>query len=201
MNIEESNILAAYEAANDETKNVLRALFPEQLARPAVDNRPVTECIKTFEDAIAALGEDHLFVRMFRDIYEKSEIAGANVNDDVVTYLKLRVIAAALNEGWEPQFTEDEFRYYPYFFLYTQEELDEKSDEWKQAHKVLPLDGVLFGGCAYGGAAAGFAAAYSLSAPSSTSAIFGSRLCFKSRELAVYAGNQFADLYLHFLIK
>lgn len=201
MNIEESNILAAYEAANDETKNVLRALFPEQLARPAVDNRPVTERIKTFEDAIAALGEDHLFVRMFRDIYEKSEIAGANVNDDVVTYLKLRVIAAALNEGWEPQFTEDEFRYYPYFFLYTQEELYEKSDEWKQAHKVLPLDGVLFGGYAHDGAYAGFAFAGSIYAPSNPDANFGSRLCFKSRELAVYAGNQFADLYLHFLIK
>lgn len=28
----------------------------------------------------------------------------------------------------------------------------------------------------------------------------GSRLCFKSRELAVYAGNQFTDLYKQFML-
>ena len=40
------------------------------------------------------------------------------------------------------------------------------------------LRGVLFGGCAYYGSNAGFVYAYSYSAPSTTSASFGSRLCF-----------------------
>lgn len=193
------NIIKAYNIAKetgaDSTCKVLEALYPDVDFTPQ-DNRPVTERIKTFEDAVAALGEDHLYVQMFRDIYEKSEKAGANVNSDVVAYLKLRVITAALNEGWEPQFTEDECRYYPYFFLYTKEELEDKDDEWKQEHKVIPLDGVLFGGNASYGAIAGFAYANSFNAPSRTTANFGSRLCFKSCDLAVYAGTQFADIYL-----
>jgi hypothetical protein len=45
------------------------------------------------------------------------------------------------------------------------------------------------------GASAGFAFAGTGSAASSTDANIGSRLCFKSRELAEYAGKQFIDLY------
>lgn len=69
---------------------------------------------------------------MFRDIFNKSEKAGANVNSDVVAYLKLRIITAALNEGWEPQFTQDEDRWFPWHVLWTEEELSSKSDEWKR---------------------------------------------------------------------
>lgn len=201
METTSENIIKAYNIARetgaDSTCKVLEALYPDVDFNPK-DNRPVTERIKTFDDAYEALGEDHILVRMFHDIYDKSEVAGANANDDVVAYLKLRIITAALNEGWEPQFTEDEWRYYPWFYLYTQEELDEQSDEWKQAHNVIPLRGVLFGGLAHYGAGAGFASAASNHAPSYAAAAFGSRLCFKSRELAVYAGNQFADIYMRF---
>ena len=34
-----------------------------------------------------------------------------------------------------------------------------------------------------------------------TSALVGSRLCYKSRELAIYAAKQFADIYNDFLSK
>lgn len=194
MQTTSENIIKAYNIAKetgaDSTCKVLEALYPDVDFTPQ-DNRPVTERIKTFEDAVAALGEDHRFVQAYRAI-EGMTGFGA----DLYAYLKLRVITAALNEGWEPQFTEDEWRYYPYFFLYTKEELEDKDDEWKQEHKVIPLDGVLFGGRAAYGAYAGFAFAHSNSAPSYSNAIVGSRLCFKSRDLAVYAGNQFADIYL-----
>ena len=198
MELNEKNIKAAYDVADENTKSVLRALFPEQLAQP--DNRPVTERIKTFEDAIAALGEDHLYVQMFRDIFNKSEKAGANVNSDVVAYLKLRIVTAALNEGWEPQFTDDEWRYYPWFYLWSEEELADKDEEWKQARSLRSCENhrVLFGGNAYYGADAGFACAISNRAPSYTAALLGSRLCFKSEALAVYAGKQFIDLYMDF---
>lgn len=34
---------------------------------------------------------------------------------DFIAFLKLRIIAAALNEGWEPTFDKDEERWYPWF--------------------------------------------------------------------------------------
>lgn len=187
MEIKNENIMAAYKAADESGKQMLRAMFPEMEWN---DNRPVTERIKTFEDACAELGEDHLYVQMFRDIYDKSEKAGANVNCDVVAYLKLRVITAALNEGWEPQFTE---RYYPWFYLWTDEELAEKTEEWKRERCLTTKQ-------YHRGEWGGLASAYPDRAPSNSYVYFGSRLCFKSDTLAEYAGKQFIDLWLDFYL-
>ena len=60
--------------------------------------------------------------------------------------------------------------------------------------------GVLFGGHANYGAAAGFSCAYSLHTASLANATVGSRLCYKTRELATYAGRQFEGLYNDFLL-
>lgn len=194
METTKENIIKAYNVAKetgaDSTCKVLEALYPDINFTPK-DNRPVTERIKTLEDACNELGEDHLYVQMFRDIYNKSEKAGANVNNDVVAYLKLRIITAALNEGWEPQFTQDEERWYPWFFLYTDEELAEKSDEWKRDRHLTTMQ-------YHRGEWAGLAYAGSYAAPSDTGADVGSRLCFKSDTLAEYAGKTFIDLWMDF---
>lgn len=188
------NIIKAYyiarETGADSTCKVLEALYPD-VDFTQKDNRPVTERIKTFEDACEALGEDHLFVQMFHDIYYKSEKAGANVNSDVVAYLKLRIICAALNEGWEPQYTEDEWRYYPWHFLYTESEInDMDADERADRHMMSAGD--------FNTEYAGFAYASSSYAPSNTDAYIGSRLCLKSCDLAIYCGKQFIDLWANF---
>ena len=131
---------------------------------------------------------------MFKDIFEKSTVAGANINSYVVAFLKLRIICAALNEGWEPQFTEDEWRWYPWFYLYTDKELSEKSEEWKTAHalKMLrPHHPSGYDGLAY---------AYSNAAPSDAATSFGSRLCLKSEALATYCGTQFIDVWADFIL-
>lgn len=47
---------------------------------------------------------------------------------------------------------------------------------------------------------AGFGSAYSANAPSHTTAALGSRLCFKTKKLAVYAANQFQSLYEDYLL-
>ena len=198
MELNEKNIKAAYDVADENTKSVLRALFPEQLAQPEPDNRPVTERIKTFEDAIAALGYEHPFVVSYNIMTERFNPQTDDA--DIIAYLKLRIVTVALNEGWEPQFTDDEWRYYPWFYLWSEEELADKDVEWKQARSLRSCENhrVLFGGHATYGAHAGFACAYSAYAPSNTYAAFGSRLCFKSEALAVYAGKQFIDLYMDF---
>lgn len=52
----------------------------------------------------------------------------------------------------------------------------------------------------YDTASAGFSCAYTTYAASHSTALFGSRLCYKTRELAAYAGRQFAGLYNEFLL-
>lgn len=156
------------------------------------DPRPVTERVKTFEDAVAELGEAHPLCIHFREMYDNFLFEGGDAVADIVAYLKLRIIVAALNEGWTPQFTGDEYRCFPWFKLYGEQEWNGLSEDTKRQR------GVLFSGRAHHGATAGFFYARSYKAPSDTAAYFGSRLCFKNRELALYAGKQFASLWLDF---
>ena len=64
------------------------------------DNRPVTERIKTFEDACNELGEDHPMVSVYDALVSRANgeqsLAEWMVNDGVA-FLKLRIIAYALN--------------------------------------------------------------------------------------------------------
>ena len=149
------------------------------------DNRPVTERVKTFEDAVRELGDEHPFVKEWR--------LGDGLSADLEAYLKLRIIAAALNEGWEPKFTTDEYRYFPWFVLYTEEEYNELSDEDKT--RVVRRSGSF--SVTYGGVAFVFANYDS----SITVSLGGSRLAFKNSDLAKYAGKQFIEIYADFVFK
>lgn len=190
MEIKIENAKAALNTADESVKKVLLALLPELReteAQTAV-KRPITERVKTFEDACRELGIDAEI--------EKARLKEAGLTmPDEIAYQKLRIIAAALNEGWQPEFTEDELRWYPWFYLLTEEELSEKSDEWKARHTIISTED-------YSGGYAGFVFAGSNSAPSNANAYFGSRLCFKSEALATYCGTQFINLWADFnLIK
>lgn len=149
-----------------------------------VDNRPVTERIKTFEDAVKATGMTLPF-----DDNQLSYLP-----KDVVAYMKLRIIAAALNELHEatldefPKFTTDEYRWYPWFYLYTQEEIDNMDEEKKKSLW-------LFGGGSYRGSLCGLACALSNLAWSDSSSYFSARLAVKSEALAKYFGQQFIDIW------
>ena len=156
-----------------------------------VDNRPVTERIKTFEDACNELGEENVLVQAYRTA-EFNTSGNQNDVSDVVAYLKLRVIAEALNEGWKPQFTHDETRYYPWFYFCTQEEIDKMDEEKKK--KLW-----LFGGNSHDGATCGLAFAASNRAWSSSFASFSARLAVKSEELARYFGQQFIDIWADYI--
>lgn len=153
------------------------------------DNRPITERVKTFEDACQILGIDA------GAIQEQWENAGLTMIDEIA-YQKLRIITAALNEGWEPDFTNpDEYRYYPYLCLWTKEELEQKTDEWKDERNLQLWLG---GGASNFGAACGLASAYSLSAWSYAAAYLSARLAHKTEELAIYSGKQFTELWANY---
>lgn len=155
------------------------------------DERPITERVKTFEDACKELGEDHKLVQQYRAAEGTSLMDSINV----AAYLKLRIITAALNEGWEPQFTEDEDRWYPYLVLWFKGELDDKSDEWKDERNLqVP---VVVGG-AYGGSDVGVSALSSDFVVSYSHSDFGSALVFRKSEIARFAGQQFTELWANY---
>ena len=159
------------------------------------DNRPVTERIKTFEDACNELGEDNLMVRVYQTLIArdgKTEQSLAEwMGKDVVAFLKLRIITEALNEGWHPKFTEVECRYYPWFYIYAKEKYNNFSEE--ENHRRVGR--VIYRGrnyaCAYGGVSYAIAS----HGASSAYAVVGSHLAFSNRDLAEYAGKQFIDIW------
>ena len=196
MEIDVKNIKAAYRTATESERTLLYTLFPDLHlgeTNEEKDNRPVTERIKTFVDACRELGNDHPMVLAYQNtnLHDPEVIED---NRDILAYMKLRIITAALNEGWQPQFTQDEWRWYPWFCLWIDEELSEKSDEWKQKHHLIDF------GEYFQGEWAGFAYANSSYAPSNARAIIGSRLCYQSEALADYSGRQFADLWADFYL-
>ena len=182
IKLEKKEVIRAYKNANEEGKELLKSVFGADIFNVKIQDR-----IKTFQDACDELGEGHPFVRAYRN----GETNGLNNQPDIEAYLKLRIITAALNECWEPKFTEDEWRYFPYFVLYTQEEINKMSEETKA--RVVYCSG------SYAGVYGGVISAYAANVSSYMFAYFGSRLAFRSRKLAEYAGRQFLDIYADFI--
>lgn len=91
----------------------------------------------------------------------------------IVAHYQLVIIAQALNEGWKPNWHDwDEYKFYPWFRM---------GDE---------------------GASSGVGFSCNDYAIGYTFSYVGSRLCFKTEELARYAGEQFEQLYRdYFLIE
>ena len=119
IQLKKGNVLNAYKNANYEEKNLLEQLFGKEIFKPT----DVRERIKTFEEAL-----DELELRSADgDKYAESLYDDwHNViteNNDLTAFLKLRIITEALNEGWRPQFTKNERRWFPYFYLCTKEEI------------------------------------------------------------------------------
>lgn len=152
-----------------------------------VDDKPkdIMERIKTFKDALNELGRNHPLVCQYNNIDD--------VDSDLSAYLQLCIIVAALNEGWTPKFTEDECRYYPYFYLYTKDEV-ERMDEDEKKNLVA------FGGGANYGSYCGLGSVLSYNAFTYSNAACGSRLALKTRELAEYCGKQFKELWFDFYV-
>jgi hypothetical protein len=159
------------------------------------DERPVTERIKTFEDACVALNKraeagDETAGDLLAD-YESNR--DNILCKEMLACMKLFIIVAALNEGWEPKFEKDEYRYYPWFRLYTKDEYEELSEEEKgravnrSGNNTNANYGVVY--------------VYAFGASSYSSTFIGARLAFRTRELALYAGEQFAEEFADFLFK
>lgn len=181
-------LLEFYRGSSNKGRQAIKEALGDKLSEAL----PITERVKTYEDAVRELGENHPYVEFANSASWRYE---GNEGADIVAYLKMRVITAALNEGWEPKFTEGEYRYYPYYTLYTKEEVDKMTDKEKEE-----LGLVLWGGNADYGSVAGLACAHSRRAFPRSSSYSGARLAFKSSDLAIYAGKQFIDIFANFYL-
>ena len=119
---------------------------------------PVTERIKTYKDACREL-DIPLIPKRCEDMTE-----------DELAYCSLKVIAKALNEGWEPDWSKQyQKKWYPWFKL----------------TDTNP---------------AGLSYSFANYSVSHADAHFGPHLCFKTEALAKYAGGQFIKLYEKYLL-
>lgn len=129
------------------------------------DYEEITDRVKTYEDACKVLGVEPI---------NEQNAKAQGFRSDEIARRKLETIAAALNEGWKPDWNNtDQYKYYPYFYI--QENAN--------------------------GASAGLSYASTDRAAAAAIADIGSRLCFYASRLARYAGNQFTDLYEQILIE
>lgn len=181
-------ILTNYpQISKEQVKNEMTKVFGEEALKP----KDIKERIKTFDDAVSILGNEHPLVAQYRAIENSFKEADNNLH--LFAYTRLAIITAALNEGWKPNFDGDECRYYPWFYIYTKKEYEEiDEDEKKECrvvgrsyHNANAIGGVVCAGASY--------------ASSGSVANLGSRLAFKTRELAEYCGKQFFDIWEKFL--
>lgn len=181
IKITTEKVREAYKKGNDCVKSVLHNLFGEDVCAP----KNVMDRVKTFEDACIETGTD---IQAFNEMTK-------NLDEHVVTYMKLSIIVKALNEDDKfPYFTKDEWRYYPYFWLYTKDEYEKMNAKDREK-----ISRVLFRSCNHANSNGGVAFANAGYDASNTNYNVGARLAFRNKELALYAGKQFIDLYVKHL--
>lgn len=150
-----------------------------------IRKQSVTERIKTFSDACKELGRNHPYVAEYDSIIKKVS------SKDLAAYLKLRIIAAALNEGWQPQFVKGDGNLYcPWFVLLTKNGYDSLDDDEK-GRCVLRS-----GGNSYPYYV--FVSVFASYGIESTNGSVGAQLALKTRELAKYIGEQFFDIWVDY---
>lgn len=181
--INENDVKAAFDAAKtDEMKNVLKALFCKRTDAPSLDDHTT---IHSYEDALEALGEKSPNLE---------EMEKAGVPKHIIALIKLETISRALwGRTFQPTPDADgnNWYYYPWFALWTKEEIEDRKDEFLK-------NGALLSGRALGASAGfGFLNAYGRS--SDAHATIGFRLCQENETKAKYFGKEFIKLWAEYL--
>lgn len=191
MKIEFSDeqLVALYRTGGDEARKAIKEALGDEFSELI----PVTKRVQTLDDAVRELGDDQPAVKAWRSIKYGYSVSEKDPDTaDIMAYVTLRVITEALNEGWKPQFTEGERRWYAWYNFLTKEEVEGMSDEEKEERRVVGranYNASAFGGLVYSNA---------FNVSTSSHAYGGSRLAFKNEELAEYAAKQFGDIYADF---
>lgn len=194
IEVTEKEVQAAFKVAkSEETKQVLAALFcKEERVTPSLDDY---KTIRSYEDACEALGIQPILTT---DEDGENTVVETGTQHFIapkhlVALYKLETISRALwGRNWEPKPDADgsKWFYYPYFALWTKDELNDLNE--KQRGTLLSA----LAGC---GAGAGFGYLYTIDRSSDAYAYIGFRLCQETEEKAAYFGPQFIELWAEYL--
>lgn len=171
--IDEKKVLNAYRNGSQEERELLMKLM-----EPSFIEEHITDIVQSYEDAVKMVGDDlplSVLSKMPKHLQAQH---------------KLEVITKALNCGWRHPQDGETWCYYVWGYFYDKDEIAKMSQEEKDC-KIL----VLLGGSAHYGADCGLACVSSFKAFSDSDVPFGSRLAYKSRDLADYSAEQFRDLW------
>lgn len=145
--------------------------------------------VRTFEDACEVLG-----IAVPEGLPEILQPQNAGiVPPHIVAMTKLEMITAALNQGWTWIPDGETKGWWPWFWFFTQEEIDKMDDEEKKYRCIVPAGEF--------SKFAGLGCANSIDAWSRSDASFGSRLAYRNAELAKHSGRQFIELWRQWLFK
>lgn len=136
MKIEFSDeqLVALYRTGGDEARKAIKEALGDEFSELI----PVTKRVQTLDDAVRELGDDQPAVKAWRSIKYGYSVSEKDPDTaDIMAYVTLRVITEALNEGWKPQFTEGERRWYAWYDFLTKEEVEGMSDEEKEERRVV----------------------------------------------------------------
>ncbi len=187
IDFSKEQLLSIYRSGGNEARLAIKEALGDEFA----STLPVTERIKTLDDAVSELGEDNPAVKAYRSIKYGYAISETDPETaDIMAYAALRVIVEALNEGWKPQFTKGEWRWYAWYDLVSPEQIEDMSEE----EKCRVVGRAVNGAFAYGGLVYSYASYVS----TVSSTYGGSRLAFKNEELAEYAAKQFGEIFADF---
>lgn len=194
IEVTEKEVQAAFKVAkSEETKQVLAALFcKEERVTPTLDDY---KTIRSYEDACEALGIQPILTT---DEDGENTVVETGTQHFIapkhlVALYKLETISRALwGRNWEPKPDADgsKWFYYPYFALWTKDELNDLNEKQMVA---------LLSAYAYDGAAAGFGCLITYIRSSDADASIGFRLCQETEEKAAYFGQQFIELWAEYL--
>lgn len=187
IDFSKEQLLSIYRSGGNEARLAIKEALGDEFA----STLPVTERIKTLDDAVSELGEDNPAVKAYRSIKYGYAISETDPETaDIMAYAALRVIVEALNEGWKPQFTKGEWRWYAWYDLVSPEQIEDMSEEEKcRVVGRAVINAFAVGGLVY--SSASYVSSFSFT-------IFGSRLAFKNEELAEYAAKQFGEIFADF---
>ena len=194
IEVTEKEVQAAFKVAkSEETKQVLAALFcKEERVTPILDDY---KTIRSYEDACEALGIQPILTT---DEDGENTVVETGTQHFIapkhlVALYKLETISRALwGRNWEPKPDADgsKWFYYPYFALWTKDDLNDLNEKQR---------GALLSALAHAGAYAGFGYLNTLFRSSYASAYVGFRLCQETEEKAAYFGQQFIELWAEYL--
>ena len=195
--VTENEVKAALDAAKSkEVKDVLAALFCKPNSKPNLDDY---KSIKTYEDACEALDISPIYsgnaVKAVCDNVNQHWDFRQEMPKHIIALMKLEVISRALwGRDWEPKpdASGNTWFYYPWFALFTQNEIDNMDAAEFEKRALLA-------GYANYGAHAGFGSLSTSYRSSTADALIGFRLCQETEEKAEYFGRQFIRIWADYL--